>query len=165
MNIEEKIEYLRRALPALDRRTIYDVDNRGEEFCEIIYPNKLQPTMPIAVSISERGCLISVGQISDVVGSFPITPEQAVSAINDIISDKIVFVLGFADEDDIGFGAPFFTQIFPITGEEDDMSEELEAFVKKIEAPLSKWKRKLTRFKGRFVITNFSGSENRVIFR
>jgi len=165
MNIEEKIEYLRRALPAFDKKVMYDVDNRGNEFCEIIYPNEKQPSMPIAVSVSDEGCLISVGQIADVVGSSPITVDQAISAIGDIISDKIIFVLGFADGDDIGFGAPFFTQIFPITGEEDDMSEELEAFVKKIEAPLSKWKRKLTRFKGRFVITNFSGSENRVIFR
>ena len=165
MNIEEKIEYLRRALPAFDKKVMYDVDNRGNDFCEIIYPNKDQPMMPIAVSVSDEGCLISVGQIADVVGSFPISVDQAISAINDIISDKIVFVLGFADEDDIGFGAPFFTQIFPITDDEDDMSDALAAFIKKIEAPLSKWKRKLTRFKGRFVITNFSGSENRVIFR
>lgn len=165
MNIEEKIECLRRALPGFDKKVRYDVDNRGGEFCEIIYPNAKQPSMPIAVSVSDAGCLISVGQIPDVVGSFPISVEQAISAIDDIISDKIIFVLGFADGDDIGFGAPFFTQIFPITDDVDDMSEELEKFIKKLETPLTKWKRKFTRFKGRFIITNFSGSEHRVIIR
>ena len=165
MNIEEKIEYLRRALPGFEKRVLHDVDNRGNELCEIIYPNTHQPSMPIAVSVSDEGCLISVGQIADVVGSFPISVDQAISAINDIISDKIVFALGFADGDDIGFGAPFFTQIFPVTNDVDDMSEELEALIKKLEAPLTKWKRKFTRFKGRFIITNFSGSESRVIIR
>ncbi len=165
MNIEEKIEYLRRALPAFDKKVMYDVDNRGNEFCEIIYPNEKQPSMPIAVSVSDEGCLISVGQIADVVGSSPITVDQAISAIGDIISDKIIFVLGFADGDDIGFGAPFYTQIFPITDDVDDMSEELERFIKKLETPLTKWKRKFTVLKGRFVITNFSGSESRIIVR
>jgi len=47
----------------------------------------------------------------------------------------------------------------------DDMSEELGRFIKKIETPLTKWKRRFTALKGRFVITNFSGSEHRVIIR
>ena len=141
MNIEEKIEFLRKKHPKFERRVMWDVDNRGNEFAEIIYPNENNNMMPIAVSVSDEGCLISVGQIPDVVGSFPITPEQAASAINDIITDKIIFVLGFAEEDETNFSAPFFTQIFPITDDVDDMSEDLEIFVKKISTPLSKWKR------------------------
>jgi hypothetical protein len=36
MNIEEKLDYLRRRHPAFGRRVLYDADARGNEFCEII---------------------------------------------------------------------------------------------------------------------------------
>jgi hypothetical protein len=45
------------------------------------------------------------------------------------------------------------------------MSAELEAFIKKISTPVQGLKRKLTKLKGRFVITNFSGSENKTVIR
>ena len=165
MNIEEKIEFLRRRHPAFGRKVLYDVDNRGHEFCEMIYPNEQNPSMPITVSVDEKGCLISVGQISNVTGDHRISPEQAASAIDDIVNDKIIFVLGYADGIDIGSGAPFMTEIFAVTGEEDDMSEALEDFIAKISVPIKGLKRKLTRLKGRFVITDFSGSRHQEILR
>ena len=165
MNIEEKAEFLRKRHPAFGKRVLFDVDNKGNEFCEIIYPNEKNPMMPIAVSISEDGCLVSVGQISNVTGYRPITVEQASSAINDIVNDRIVFVLGYADDVDVGSGAPFLTEIFAITGDEDDMSQDLETFIAKISKPISGWKRRFTSLKGRFVITNFSGSESKTIMR
>ena len=165
MNIEEKVEFLRKRHPAFGRRVLYDVDNKGNEFCEIIYPNEKNPMMPIAVSISEDGCLISVGQISNVTGRFPITAEQAASAIDDIINDRIVFVLGYADGVDVGSGAPFMTELFAITGGEDDMSEDLESFIAKINTPVKGLKRRFTSLKGRFVITSFSGNTNTTIIR
>ena len=165
MNIEEKIDYLRRRHPPFGRKVMYDVDNRGNEFCEIIYPNEKNPMMPVAVSVSEEGCLVSVGQFSNVTGNYPISHEQAADAIDDIISDRIIFVLGFSEDKDVGSGAPFFTRIFAITGGEDDMSAELDRFIEKISAPVKGWKRALTRLKGRFVITNFSGTEYRTIER
>lgn len=165
MNIEEKVAFLRKKHPSFGKRVLYDMDNKGNEFCEMIYPNDKNPMMPIAVSVSDDGCLVSVGQISNVTGRFPITVEQASSAIDDVINDRIVFVLGYADDVDVGSGAPFLTEIFAITGEEDDMSADFEAFVAKISTPVKGWKRRFTPLKGRFVITNFSGSENRVITR
>ena len=105
MNIDEKIVYLRKRHPEFGRRVMHDVDNKGNEFCEIIYPNESNPMMPIAVSVSDEGCLISVGKISNVTGDYPITAEQAADAIDDIISDKIVFVIGYEDGND-GEGAP-----------------------------------------------------------
>ena len=165
MKIEEKLDYLRRRHPAFGRKVLYDTDARGNEFCEIIYPNEKQPMMPIAVSVSEEGCFISVGQISNVTGNRPISPEQAADAIDDIISDKILFVLGYKEEDDIGSGAPFITEIFALTDREDDMRAELERFVAKISTPVMGWKRKLTRLKGRFVFMNFSGTEQKTIHR
>lgn len=166
MKIEEKIEYLRHRHPAFGKKVINDVDNKGNEFCEIIYPNKFQEMMPITVSVSDAGCLISVGKMSNVTGDYPITHEQAASAIDDIVADKIIFVSGYNDDDDdIGNGMPFMTEIFPITGDEDDMSSELEKFIQKISTPIQGLKRRFTKLKGRFVITNFSGSENKTIIR
>ena len=165
MNIEEKVEFLRKRHPAFGRRVLYDVDNKGNEFCEMIYPNEQNPVMPIAVSVSDEGCLVSAGQIINVTGRTPITAEQAASAIDDIVSDRIIFVLGYADGVDIGSGAPFLTELFAITGGEDDMSAELEAFIAKISKPVTGWKRRFTSLKGRFLITSFSGEKNQTIIR
>ena len=164
MNIEEKIEFLRKKHPKFSRRTMWDTDHNGNEFCEIIYPNDSNPLMPITAAVNNEGCLISVGKISHVTGDYPITVEQAAEAIDDIISDRIIFVLGYADGNDCE-GAPFMTDIYPITGGEDDKSEELQQLISKISTPVTGFKRKMTRLKGRFLIFNFSGSENRVITR
>ena len=40
MNIEEKIDFLRKRHPAFGRKVMHDVNAQGEEFCEIIYPNE-----------------------------------------------------------------------------------------------------------------------------
>ena len=165
MNIEEKIEFLRKRHPAFGRKVLYDVDNRGHEFCEMIYPNEQNPMMPVTVSVDEKGCLISVGQISNVTGDRQISVEQAASAIDDVVNDRIMFVLGYADGVDVGSGAPFMTEIFAITGEEDDMSEELEDLITRISTPVKGLRRKLTRLKGRFIITDFSGKSRREITR
>ena len=165
MNIEEKIEFLRKRHPAFGRKVLYDVDNRGHEFCEMIYPNESNPMMPVTVSVDEKGCLISVGQISNVTGDRQISVEQAASAIDDVVNDRIIFVLGYADDVDVGSGAPFMTEIFAITGEEDDMSEELEDLITRISTPVKGLRRKLTRLKGRFIITDFSGKSKREITR
>ena len=165
MNIEDKIEFLRRRHPVFSQKAIWDTDNRGNEFAEIVYPNEKNPSMPITVSVNDDGCLISVGQFSHVTGNRPITHEQAAAAIDDIVCDRIVFALGYKDGECIGLGAPFMTELFPLTGGEDDERDELEKFIAKISTPVKGLKRKLTRLKGRFVILNFSGSENRTITR
>lgn len=164
MNIDEKIEFLRKKHPKFSRRVMHDVDSKGNEFCEIIYPNESNPMMPIAVSVSDEGCLISVGKYPNVTGDYPITVEQACYAIDDVINDRIVFVFGYEDIEDEG-NPPFMTELFPITGGEDDESEKLERFIAKISTPVKGLKRKLTKLKGRFLILNFSGSENRTIIR
>ena len=166
MKIEEKIEYLRKKFPEFGKKVLYDVDNKGNEFCEIIYPNKNNEMMPITVAVSDEGCIISVGKFSNVTGDYPIDHEKAAFAIDDIISDKIIFVAGYNDEnDETGSSAPYMTEIFAITGDIDDESEELERFIAKISTPVKGFKRKMTKLKGRFVITDFSGSNERTIER
>ena len=165
MTVNETVEYLQRAYPKLDGRVIHDVDRHGEEFCELIFSNFALPSAPIAVHVSDRGCSVSVGQFECVTGSDRMSAEQTVSAINDIISDKIIFVMAYREEDDIGFGKPFFTRIFALTGGEDDMSEEYERFMRTISSPLSKFARIFTSLKGRFTVFCFSGAINKTVTR
>ena len=165
MKIEEQIAYIQRKFPAFDRQVIYDTDNRGNDFCEMIMPNEKQPRLPLTVSVSERGCSISVGQLESVTDSDTMTPEETCAAISDIVSDKIIFVLAYREGEDTGFGAPFYSRVFALTGKDDDMSEDYEKFVARISKPLSKLSRIFTAMKGRFVIFNFSGTLMREITR
>lgn len=165
MKIDEQLDIIRRKHPKFGRQAIYDVDLRGVEFCEIIYPNAAQPLMPITVSVSEDGCLVSVGKISNVTGDRPITAAQACEAISDIISDKVAFVLGYPEDDDTLSGPPFMTEIFPLTGEVDDTSADFDKFIAKLSTPVTGFKRKLTKLKGSFLVTDFSGGRNKIIVR
>ena len=164
MTIDEQIAYIRKIYPEFDKKVIRDVDNEGE-FCEIIMPNNSNSQFPVTVSIRQSGMAICVGQISNITGCDTMSCEQAASAIKDITDDKIIFVLGFNNDEEIGFKKPFFTEIFAITGKEDDMKEEYEKFVSKISKPLSKISRYFTELKGCFIISNYSGSVCKKIIR
>jgi len=165
VTIQEQISYLHTKFPLFDRMVIHDTDNRGNDFCETIMPNKSNPNTPLTVCVTDRGCSISVGQFDNVTGSSSMTVEQACSAIRDILDDKILFVIGYRGGDDTGFGTPFFSRVFALTGKNDDMSEDYERFLKRISSPLGKFARVFSPMKGRFVIFNFSGTVNKEILR
>ena len=165
MTAEQISEYLLSHSRIFERDVIYDTDRRGESFCELIIKNSSLPSYPITVTATEDGCSVSVGNFANVTGSKKMTPEQTLAAIEDIMADKIIFVLGYRDDDDIGFGSPFFSRIFALTGGEDDMSEEYEEFFRTINKPINKMLRPLHSLKGRFLIFNFSGDVNQTIIR
>ncbi len=165
MTVEQTCEYLLSKNRHFDRNIIHDKDKHGRDFCEMIIPNEKRPFFPITVTVTELGCSVAAGQISDVTGSERMTPDQALTAIDDITSDRIIFVLGYGNDDDIGSGSPFFSRIFALTGNSDDMSAEYEKFIKKLETPINKRLRFLTSLKGRFVISSFSGTVNKTIIR
>lgn len=165
MTAEQISEYLLSHSKHFERDVIYDTDKRGESFCELVIKNEHLPSYPITVTATESGCSLSVGNFADVTGSKKMTPEETLSAIEDIIADKIIFVLGYQDDDDIGFGSPFFSRIFAITGGNDDMSEEYEDFIKTISKPINKKLKFFYSLKGRFKIFTFSGSLNKSIIR
>ena len=106
MTSEQSVEYLLSHSRLFERQVIRDTDRRGRDFCEMIIKNDNQPSFPITVTVTDDGCCVSVGQFEDVTGSDRMTPDEVLSAINDITNDKIIFVLAYKDEDDIGFGAP-----------------------------------------------------------
>lgn len=166
MTVEQSVEYLLLHERRFDRNGIWDKDRRGRDFCELIIKNPNLPSFPVTVTVTENGCSVSVGQLEDVANSNRMTPEQVIAAIDDILSDRIIFVLAYNKEDDLGFGTPYFSRIFAITGEDDDMSEEYDEFIAKISTPIKhKLLRPLTALKGRFVIFNFSGLINKTIER
>ena len=165
MTAEQISEYLLSHSRRFERDVIYDTDKHGDTFCELIIKNESLPSFPITVTATEDGCSVSVGNFSDVTESRRMTPDQVLMSIEDIIADKIIFVLGYRDDDDIGFGAPFFSKIFALTGNDDDMSREYDSFINKISTPINKKLRFLYSLKGRFLIFNFSGSINKTILR
>ena len=157
MTLEEKVRYITARFPDFAKRTIRDENARGEEFFDMVLENSSNPSMPLTVSVNEQGCLVSVGPIANITGKRPIAADAAISAIEDVISDKIIFVMGYRGKDTYGVETPFMTQIFAITEREDDMTEDYEIFKENISRPLSKFARTFTSLKGKFIITNYSG--------
>ena len=165
MTAEQSVEYLLSHSRLFERSVIRDCDRHGRDFCEMIIKNENQPTFPITVTVTDEGCSLSVGQFEDVASSTRMSPDEVLSAVDDIINDKIIFVLAYKDEDDIGFGTPYFSRIFAMTDGGDDMSGDYEEFCKKISTPIKKFLRPVTALKGRFLIFNYSGSINKTIIR
>ena len=165
MTVEEKVRYITERFPVFAKRTNRDEDSHGNIFFDMIAENGKNPSYPLTVSVSEDGCVISVGPIANVTGGKPISHEVAVGAISDIVEDRVIFVTAFGKKDTYGVDTPSLTQVFALTGREDDMQSEYDAFIKKISAPISKIARPFTKLKGRFIITNYSGSLKLEIIR
>ena len=157
MKVEEKVRYITAKFPDFAKRTIRDENSRGEVFFDMILENEKNPSLPLTLSVNDAGCCISVGPIINITGKKPIPLEAAISAIEDVISDRIIFAMGYKGKDTYGVETPFMAQIFAITGREDDMTEEYEMFKESLSKPLSKFERIFTSLKGRFIITNYSG--------
>ena len=157
MTVEEKVMHITSYYPDFAKRTIRDEDTRGNIFFDMILENEKNPSMPITLSVSEEGCILSVGIIGNVTGGKPISHEVALSAIDDIISGKVLFAIGYKGKDTYGVDTPSMTQIFALTGREDDMTKEYESFIARLSKPLSRLGRLFTKLKGKFIITNYSG--------
>ena len=158
MTVEEKVRYITQRYPDFAKKTIRDEDSRGNVFYDMIIENEKNPSMPLTLSVSDEGCTISVGIIGNITGGKPISHEVALSAVDDVISGKILFVTGYRGKDTYGVDTPFMTQIFALTGREDDMTEEYESFKSTLSKPLSKFERLFTSLKGKFIITDYFGN-------
>ena len=165
MTLEEKVRYITSKHPDFAKRTIRDEDVRGNVFYDMIMENEKNPSMPITLSINDDGCTLSVGIIGNVTGGKSISHEVALSAIDDIISGKVLFVMGYSGKDTYGVDTPHMTQIFALTGREDDMTKEYESFREKLSKPLSKFGRLFTKIKGKFIITDYYGNTKLEITR
>lgn len=166
MTIEDTINYLRRAYPNISKRVIYDVDKKGNDFCELVLPNDNNENMPITVTVNSNGCIISVGRILNLSGNNEMSAQNAISAIDDILNDRIVIVYKYKNKEDFEDRRVLDSDFFVITGREDDTSKEFFEFVGKVEAPVKSRLEKLFSHNiGIFEILSFNGKYDRVIER
>ena len=157
MTLEEKVRYITSKHPDFAKRTIRDEDSHGNIFFDMILENEKNPSMPLTLSVSDSGCVLSVGIIGNITGGKPISHEVALNALDDVIFGRVLFVMGYSGKDTYGVDTPFLTQIFALTVREDDMTREYESFKEKLSKPLSKLGRIFTKLKGNFIITDYSG--------
>lgn len=165
MTIEETISFFKRKFSKIPQRVAYDIDERGEDFCEIFFPNEINKNLPISILVNDLGCLLSVGRLQNVMGDRPISPEACEAAIRDVIEDKIVFVFGYKSDDDFDESKVFFSRFFALTGREDDMSEEYEKFLLTLEKKPSWLERKFSKTVGIFEFFTFSQAKTKIIKR
>ena len=166
MTIEDSIAYLRRQFPAISKKVTYDVDKKGRDFCELVLPNEHNENMPVTVTVNADGCRISAGRMMHISGEREMSTEEAVCAINDIINDRIVFVFKYKNEEDFSDRRACDQRFFALTDREDDMSEEFNALIKKIETPIkNKFEKIFSQNVGIFEILSFCGKFDRVLRR
>lgn len=166
MTIEDTINQLRRAYPEISKKVIYDVDKKGNDFCELVLPNEKNENMPITITVNANGCLISAGRMLNVSGNSEMSAENAISAINDIVNDKIVFVYKYKNKEDFADRRVLDSSFFVLTGREDDMQDEFDAFLKTIETSVkNKFEKLFSKNIGIFEILSFNGKYDRVLER
>ena len=158
MKPEEFATALQRKFSSFGGKIIYDQTERGEDFCELVYQNKCQPDKPITVTVYDDGALVSFGSMQNITGDRKISLDAAIQAINDIISDKIIFIFCYENSEKKDDGRLHDSYVFALTGDGSDMSREYEKFIASIKKPLGKIGRLFTPLKGIFAVTNFSGS-------
>lgn len=165
MTIDESMLYIQKKYPKLECRISRDVNAKEEEFCEMVFSNEANPGFPITVTVFDDGCTLSVGRIENIIGDARTNAENIVLAMEDVISDRIIFVVGFADRDKFEDNKSNYSRVFAVTGREDDMSREYERFIGTLNKPLSKAARLFAQLKGIFVICNYSGKINMTVSR
>lgn len=158
MKPEEFALSLQKKYNKFGNRIISDTTDKGESFCEIIYQNDFIPALPITLTIFEDGAFVSFGNMSNVTGRKKLDYSAAAQAIEDILSDRIIFVFCYEDREKQNDGRLCDSYVFALTGEGDDMSAQYEKFISTIKKPLGKFSRLFSSLKGIFSVTNFSGS-------
>ena len=158
MKPEEFAIALQRKFSAFGGKTIYDQTARGEDFCELVYPNEKQPLYPLTVTVFDDGALVSFGSLEDITGGKRLSLDETLQAIEDIVEDRIVFTLCYDNKEKQADGKVSDRRIFALTGDADDMQTEYNKFIEQLKKPIGRWPRFLTPLKGIFVFTNFSGS-------
>ena len=165
MKPEEFAISLQRSFAGFGKKIIYDMTARGEDFCEIVYANPDLPSFPLTVTIYEDGALLSFGNAEDITGGVRLSLDETVQAVDDVISDKMIFSLRYENaqrrEDEKLSGV----DIFLVSGEAGDMSAEYEKYISTLKKKLGWFARLFTSRKGVFRILSFTGKTDLEISR
>lgn len=156
---EEGVALLVRRYPALAAHMRYDTDARGNAFCELTLPNPQNPAEPLTVQVTEDGCLLSFGAVEEVTGNAPIPAERMADAMADILSDRVVFLSVYQNEDAMLARKASLCRVYRA----DDPA--LDALTARLSAPPRLFDRLFSPYRGLVTLTTFSGAGNRVFHR
>ena len=158
MIISDFVSLLQKKYPKFGGKVICDRTDKGEDFCELIYPNDHQSAYPLTVTVFEDGALISFGNLENITGGKHLSPEETMQALDDVIGDKIVFTLCYENREKQADGKITDRRIFVLTGDMDDQKKEYDKFLEQLRKPIGRFPRFLVPLKGVFVFLNFTGS-------
>lgn len=151
---------LQKRFAGFGKRIIYDVTARGEDFCEMVYSNTALPSFPLTVTVYSDGTLLSFGNAENITSDVRLDTDETIAAIDDIINDRMIFVLRYANQQKREDGKIADAQIFLVTGEDGDMSEEYKKYIARLQKKPSCLGRLLTTRRGIFRVLSFSGKTN-----
>ena len=160
MIISDFVSLLQKNYPNFGNKVIYDQTAKGEDFCELVYPNEHQPAYLLTVTVFEDGALISFGNLENITGGRHLSIEETMQALDDVIEDRIIFTLCYENREKQSDGKISDRRVFVLTGDMDDQRKEYDNFIEQLRKPIGRFPRFLVPLKGVFVFLNFTGSVN-----
>ena len=160
MTIQDFVSLLQKNYPKFGSKVIYDQTAKGEDFCELVYPNENMPAYPLTVTVFDDGALISFGNLENITGGKHLTLDETMQALDDVTTDKIVFTLCYENREKQADGKISDRRVFVLTGDMDDQRKEYDKLIEQLRKPIGRFPRFLTPLKGVFVFLSFTGSVN-----
>ena len=168
--VEEYAAYLTRTyvtrFPRDNRpRTVTDVTDKGEEVLELILPHPEDACFSVSLTAySDKGlissCSLRFGR-ADVAKS--LEPDEALDAIEEILSDRIVAIVRYKDQEAYENHRKVSTAPTEWLYQMPDHEEALEAMLRELERPATFLDRLVGRKVGVFEV--YRWSENRLYKR
>ena len=163
---DEFTSLLTRTFAAYQPRTVRDTDPKGVPVIEWMLPNPHDPRFSVSLQLrSGRAyvdtCSLWFGQIEL---SGHMSTDAVVSAIEEIISDRVVAILRYRNRDAYENHRPSTKKwLYQLTDDEDDESAELEDMKARLRSAPTLTERISGKLLGTFEV--FSWSESEVISR
>lgn len=164
--IDEFAVLLTKAFAPYHPRVIKDTNDKGGSIMEFVLPNPEHPRFAVSLQVREdKGyadtCSLWFGQV-EISGYMDI--HSVVSAIEEIISDRVVVILRYKNQNAYDDHRPSSRKwMYQLTDDEDDDSAALEAMKARLRTSPSLAEKISGKFLGTFEV--FSWSENEVISR
>ena len=160
---EEFATLLTRSFVRYQPRVVYDVDDKGQRILEFILPNPEFPRFSVSLQTTEirkqvDRCTLWMGQ-AQIAASMD--PELAIPAIEEIISDRVVAILRYKNQDAYDNHHPTDKAqwLYQLTEDEDDDSAALEEMKARLSTKPSFGEKLSGKMVGVFEIIRWSGNE------
>lgn len=142
-------------------RTITDVTDKGEEVLEFILPHPEEGRFSVSLQASTRkgyvsSCSLWFGQA---VVAPRLDPEEAFSAIEEVIGDRIVAIIRYKDRDAYDNRRKVSTAPAEWLYQMPDDEASLNTMIEKLKKPAGFMEKISGKYIGLFEIYRWSGSE------